>query len=354
MLLLAVVPWHLYWSQNARFYTSLLLFFNLALFSFHVGMEEDKPLYLIASLVFLGVAVMERLVALTFVPIVTLYWVLLFVLRYERPAGWRWRTFLIYIIPGLLVGIPFMWPIVSNLTAAVDNFGFINNNPAWILAGVVFYITVPIFLLGLTGMWVTFAERNRTGLLLSLGALLPLLLVMAVSLFQYSANRYVFIALPSWLVLASVAALRLLDGSSKRSRIVAVTVLAIMIMAPMVDNVMYFRFNSGNRPNWKAAYAYVERNWQPGDIVAVPEPLLGEYYMPGKTVDVASLDLDAVETGDQRVWFLEDLNLEYQRNAVYEWLHSKSIESAVFDVQVQARNFKMRVHEYQPPVLTQP
>jgi hypothetical protein len=354
MLLLAIVPWHIYWSQNARFYTSLLLFFNLGLFCFHIGMEEDKPLYLIASLVFLGAAVMERLVALTFVPIVTLYWILLFVLPYERPAGWRWRTFLIYIVPGLIVGIPFMWPFVNNLSDALSNFGFINNNPIWILAGVVFYVTVPIFLLGLAGMWIAFGERSRTGLLLTLGALLPLLMVMAVSLFQYSANRYVFIALPSWLVLASMAALHLLNGSSKASRIVALSVLAIMIMVPMVDNVMYYRFNSGNRPNWKAAYAYIERNWETGDIVAVPEPLLGEYYLPGKTVDVVTLDLDALAEGDQRVWFVEDLNLEYQRNQVYEWLRSKSIEAAVFDVQVQARNFKMRVHEYLPPVLTEP
>jgi len=32
--LLAISPWHLYWSQNARFYTSLLLLYSLALLAF--------------------------------------------------------------------------------------------------------------------------------------------------------------------------------------------------------------------------------------------------------------------------------------------------------------------------------
>ena len=33
VLLLAVSPWHIFWSQNARFYTGLLLFYTLLLFS---------------------------------------------------------------------------------------------------------------------------------------------------------------------------------------------------------------------------------------------------------------------------------------------------------------------------------
>ena len=41
VLLLAFSPWHLYWSQNARFYVALLLFYTLALFLFYLGLEED-------------------------------------------------------------------------------------------------------------------------------------------------------------------------------------------------------------------------------------------------------------------------------------------------------------------------
>lgn len=348
MLLLAIVPWHIYWSQNARFYTSLLLFFNLALFCFHIGMEEDKPVYLIASLVFLGAAVMERLVALTFVPVVTLYWALLFVLPYEKPAGWRWRTFLIYIIPGLIVGIPFMWPIVNNLSGAISNFSFINNNPVWILAGVVFYMTLPIIVLSLAGAWVLFKERSRTGLLLTITATMPLLIIMAASLIQYSANRYAFVSLPSIIILAAVAAIRLFDSRTKDNRVLVLAMLGLLLIAPLADNALYYRYQNGNRPNWKAAFAWIESHMESDDLVAVPERLLGDYYLPGKTKDVASLNLAEIADGDQTVWFVDDLNLEFQRPHVYTWLNDQAIIDAIFDVHVQARNFTMRVHKYEP------
>jgi predicted membrane-bound mannosyltransferase len=41
LLLLAVSPWHIFVS-NARFYTSLLLFYTLALFAFHFGLNETR------------------------------------------------------------------------------------------------------------------------------------------------------------------------------------------------------------------------------------------------------------------------------------------------------------------------
>jgi mannosyltransferase len=48
--LLAISPWHIYWSQNARFYTQFLLFYNISIFSFYIGLEQDKSIYYIASL----------------------------------------------------------------------------------------------------------------------------------------------------------------------------------------------------------------------------------------------------------------------------------------------------------------
>ena len=51
-------------SQNARFYTLLLLFYSLALLAFLIGLEENPPAYLLFSLGLLGPAARERLLAL--------------------------------------------------------------------------------------------------------------------------------------------------------------------------------------------------------------------------------------------------------------------------------------------------
>ena len=49
--LLALSPWHLYWSQNARFYTALLLFYTLALLTFYFWIEEDRLGYLLLTMI---------------------------------------------------------------------------------------------------------------------------------------------------------------------------------------------------------------------------------------------------------------------------------------------------------------
>ena len=41
-LLLAVSPWHLYWSQNARYFILLLLFYPLALLFLYFGLHERR------------------------------------------------------------------------------------------------------------------------------------------------------------------------------------------------------------------------------------------------------------------------------------------------------------------------
>ena len=85
--LLAIAPWHIYWSQNARFYTILLLLYTLALFALYIGMEEDRPAYLVIGGRLLFLAARER--PDCFVPNScsgNLHWIV-FLLRFERPPG---------------------------------------------------------------------------------------------------------------------------------------------------------------------------------------------------------------------------------------------------------------------------
>jgi uncharacterized membrane protein len=90
LLLLAVSPWHIFWSQNARFYTSLMLFYAFALFSYFYGIESDRPLYIFAFIVLFYLAVSERLPAVFLFPVVLGYLLLLKILPFEKPSGLRY------------------------------------------------------------------------------------------------------------------------------------------------------------------------------------------------------------------------------------------------------------------------
>lgn len=105
--LLAVSPWHLYWSQNAQFYVLLLLFYTLALM---------------------------------FILIVLAYLALVVLLPFKRPAGLRWRNLALFFLPILGLALFFAGPYVRNWAGWLQAITRINTNPTWLLAGTVYYI----------------------------------------------------------------------------------------------------------------------------------------------------------------------------------------------------------------------
>lgn len=348
VLLIAVSPWHLYWSQNARFYIALLLFYSLALFAFYIGIEEDRPWYLLFSLIFLGLATKERLLALFFIPVVAGYLALLKILPFEKPAGLRWRNLVIFFLPGLIFGLFFVRPYVLNLSGWMKGFGYANNNPFWLLAGVVYYLGIPTVCIGTLGAFYLLIQRNRVSLLLTLGAGVPLLAIIGISFFHYTANRYVFISLTSWIILASVAAVELVRQSPKQIKLLAGGVLIFLLLQPLSEDVLYYQYQNGNRDNWKAAFQVIKSQKETNDIVVSINPELANYYLQDKTISFNDLDLTNIEENDRRVWFVEDMVVQELSPDMHYWLTKNTHQLANLDVHAQARNFTMRVYLYDP------
>lgn len=348
-LLLAVSPWHLYWSQNARFYSMMLLLYTLALVTFYFGIEEDRPWYLILSLFFLGLATWERLTALLLIPVLVAYLGLLAILPFEKPAGLRWRNVGLYFLPGLVPGLFLAWPYIREPERWLARFGWVNISPFWVLGGVVYYIGIPAICMGAMGVLYLLLKRDRASLLLGLGAAVPLVTIVVIAMFQYTANRYVFVSLTSWLILAAVAVRELLAQTEKNAKILAAGALVVLLAAPLGENVLYYQYQHGNRDNWKAAFAWVKQHKQAGDLLVVANPRLAEYYLHEKSLSMGSVNLERIGQSGQRVWFVEDLNVQWKSPRVLQWLRQNAREVANMDVHVRARNFKMRVYLYEPP-----
>lgn len=361
-LLLAISPWHLYWSQNARFYTALLLFYSLALCLFYFALEEDRPFYLLLSFVFAGLAFQERLTGLLFVPVAGAYLLSFYLLprfgiKIERPSGLRWRNLLILAIPTIAGAIYFIVPELLTWPRWVEAFGRINNNPLWIVAGVIYYVRIPVIVMGVAGMaylWFQKPSFQRAGLLLGISALLPLIAIAGISLVHYTANRYVFVSLTSWLALTSVALVALMreiGGRSKGSlsaHFLVLGVVAVLILDPLSENFLYYRYQNGNRDDWKGALTYVQNNLAPGEMVISGHHLVSNYYLGRETVDIYTLEIDDLEGLQGRTWIVEDMNVPERRPEIHQWLIEHAQLVASFDVHVKARNFMMRVYMYMP------
>lgn len=349
ILLLAVSPWHLYWSQNARFYTPLLLFYTLALLTFYLAFEEDHLGYLCLSMLFLGLAAWEHLTALILGPIAVCFLGLVWILPFEKPAGLRLRNLLVFLLPGIIGGLYFILPILRNPQRwFVDYFGYVNNNPFWILAGVVYYVGIPVICIGALGAICLLIEKNRAALLLGLSAIVPLLAIMMMALVLFSANRYVFVSLTSWIILAGVAAKELFTRTRGLGKILAGGVLTILLLMPLSDNMLYYKYQHGNRDNWKAAFNWLKENKQETDLIVVPHKLVADYYLKDRSTAMGRVDVNQLQAEKQRVWFVEDMMVESKYPQLYSWMRENTHLMTNFDNHVLARNFKMRIHLYEP------
>ncbi len=76
VMLLAVSPWHLFWSQNARFYALLFLFYNLGMLWLLLGLVEKRRLFVILGVLLLIVTAREKATGLIFIPAVAAYFLL--------------------------------------------------------------------------------------------------------------------------------------------------------------------------------------------------------------------------------------------------------------------------------------
>ncbi len=127
-------------------------------------------------------------------------------------------------------------------------------------------------------------------------------------------------------------------------------VLLILVLAPLSESVLYYQFQNGNRADWKSPLTLVNQIKKTGDKVVVTNTRLGDYYSEGyETENYRRLFWEGNRPTDEgRLWFIVDNNLEDKLPAVLHWVEQNSELIANFDVNIQARTFKMRVYLYDP------
>jgi uncharacterized membrane protein len=347
-LLLALSPWHIYWSQNARFYILLLLFYSLGILTFYIGLEEDRPWWIFASLVLFGLAARERLLALFFAPILVSYLVLLKFFPFRPPAGLRWKNLLLFFSPGIVLGLFFAGPYLANFGQWTAGFSRINNSPLWILFGIVAYLGLATVCLGFFSAIFLLARGDRGALYLGLGAGIPVLGVMAVSMFQYSANRYAFVSLACWIILAGLAVRELFSNTVSYGKILAFGVFFLLIAAAAGEDYLYFNYQNGNRPDWRTAFEFIRTNQLPGDRIFSSDTDMADYYLREKSGTLQIFDFNRPEWLSKRTWFIDDLNAEDLYPEQVAWIHAHALQVANYDVRVNVRLFPMRVYLYVP------
>jgi mannosyltransferase len=342
-LLLAISPWHIYWSQNARFYTSLMLFSSLALFAFYFGLERARPAYLMLSMVLLYVALSERLLAFFALPVAGAYVLWLWLSRSEKPPGLRRR----YVLWLTLAAVICLLLLSKYALDVVTQFGGTANHTVLrLVASIGQQLGVSTVALSLASGTYMVLQRNRAGLFVLLSAVVPVALLVAVSPFAFTVDRYIFAALPFWLILSALAIKELIARSSRLPALLAVGILVVLFGAPLSEDALYFAFQHGNRPDWRSAYQVIAQRKLDSDIVATAWPNVGRYYLDAGIVWINGVKPEA--TVNHRIWFVIDEAIGGVEPELQQWIRRESDLVEVIPNRAPGRSLDIRIYLYTP------
>lgn len=347
-LLLAVAPWHLFWSQNARFYTALVLFYLIGTYFAYQWFENQRRRDLILSGLFLMLAVLERLTALLFVPVIAAYIVAMLLWPFDKPAGSDRRNYRILILGTALFVLYQVYLAASGVwRSLVEDFGR-GQDPVRFFLSIVNEIGIPLFVFALVGGMFLVLKGSRPALFLLVGALVPVIVLVAVAPFVEVTARYAFVTFPNWIVLAAAGARELLRRTEKEARILTLGALLVVPGEALGRDYLYFAFQHGNRLDWRAAFVTVKEAKGKGETVVSTRPPLGEHYL-GERVLWVDVDLSKIEQGKDSVWFVIDYDTSYLPEELRSWLATKASLFSVQDGYLPGKRMRLRVFHYEPP-----
>jgi mannosyltransferase len=300
-LLVAVSAWHVYWSQNARFYTMAQAVSLLGAGLVVRGLWSRR-------LVLSGLGFLVAALAVAFHPSGALVLPALvlapFVLRFFRrlapvpdpmPDHRAGAICLLLLAVFLLLRLGWAWSTLQTYIWQKPQ-----SSPAHFLLTTGYYVT-PILATGaMVGSVAAFRRRDPFHIFAALVVVIVVASALFLSLYARISAQYVFVALP-WIALLAVVPLEAptLAGTEPGpapARALRVGWLALLVLPSLATTILYFTVRQGERPQWRDAYEYVWNHREEGDLVLGMEATVGEYYLnPARTelrhtVRVAWLD----------------------------------------------------------------
>lgn len=259
--ILAISPWHIFWSQNARGYAMVVLGSVLLMHRLHLLFHSGRALDLILAALFAAFAVGSHTTAVAMLVAFVGFVVLRVAMRRRFGA-------LVVVLLALLIAGPMPWlvkhyELFPKFLSAKGETSLLH----W-FETVVYYFRPPLLLTALLAM--AMAPR-----LLGRDRSLYLVCMVVVPLFVFTAAgaqltkvtaRYAICALPAILLLSGLMigevvrrVGRLPDMSPQRRWLLA-AVLPALVVGDLVNlDVAYYTEQHGQRAMWRQASEFLEK-----------------------------------------------------------------------------------------------
>jgi dolichyl-phosphate-mannose-protein mannosyltransferase len=346
-LLLTVSPWHLFWSQAARFYTLQFLFYNLALIWYlRCCRERSSRLAAMAGLA-LVLAYLSQPPALV-ICVVLAADVLGCLIRREPIGltlpGWVFGVLAVVLSVGLL------YYDTQNSAADWGSWSKLQGH-SWKIIGASMVI-VAISILSVIGL---IRSKPRLTTYLAAGAVLPVAALMVLSLSDnfYVHERYCFIVHYAWLALAALGLGAIWEQVSDRHNgALGGAATAVVVVSLLWADMGYYQ--DGYRRRWAEAFSYVQQQRKPGEDVAVlssNRTPIARYYL--ETDDVLAFadfptSPEKLEALTEPTWLVLPA-VSATRGELYPWLNDMAELKRYYDLRVLQPFASIRVYYYSPP-----
>lgn len=334
--LLAISPYHVWYSQEAKMYSIVVLLALASTYAFVAALETNERLWWVAYVVVTSLMFYTHVVTVLVFVAQSLYAVLSY-------RSWRGRE-KSWLIAAAALTLPYVpialwaakvvgltntqvatWQPPVALWDAIQIFGIkfaINryNMTQQVRAEILYAVLAGIGILALA--WLS--RRTRWWLLFTSLTIVPVFGLWLVSIRQsVFSDRYGIVALPAYLLLIAVAV-----GWMLRQRIawplglLAAFLLIALAWGPLRD---VNRSDKAQKEDWRSAYAWVGGQAQPGDVILVQPGYLITTYDYYEQRDPALAAYKALAIGSFTVpWFKESLMLhdihEQAGDATRFWL----------------------------------
>lgn len=295
-LLVAVSSWHLYWSQNARFYTLAQLTTLLGAWILLAALVRGSVLRAGLGLALAAAGALFHPSSILLLPAFAL--APFFLGRIKRPIAFGSelvaRALLAVGIVGALISAGWIFKTWDTYAYQKGQTGALSSI-AHYLKTTGFFVT-PVLASGvLVGTWFAITSRRGADLFAVLVVLGAVATAFVAAAFVRVSAQYVFVVLP-WIAL--VAALpvgsRGEQGLGRRGEVAWILVLAF---PALVTSFLYLTVRGGERPPWREAYQHVANSRASGDQIFGMAAPVGEFYLAPENTDLrrptalASLDL---------------------------------------------------------------
>jgi 4-amino-4-deoxy-L-arabinose transferase-like glycosyltransferase len=349
---LAVSTWHLEWSQNARYLTSQMAFYMLAAFAFFQAVEEGRWRWVALFYVFVLFTLGERFVGASIGPVVLVYTLLIALPAFAKPAGYRPSILAALLLPGIVgAGVDLIRYLGTGssffLSWASITYAESVGSPFTLVLRIARSIGIPVLVLGSVAGLSSVLERDRTGMFLVTYAAVPVLLVLLINPVMFTRERYAFVALPAWIMLAGLACWRVMATTRGTARAIAAGFALLVIADSMSRTADYYGVNNGHRLDWRRAFATVESLAQPDDKLVAFWPEFGRFYTRRPILPWASVNDSSIAADGDRYWFVLDSETASGNPALKQWVEQEAELVTVHYLQ-RGRPENLRVFRFIP------